>query len=69
MLACAVLDAVISIDWRQRWMSFVNTKGYLRHFVESLLLEDESLQTALLPTPEPLKSLYVYESKMVSKHC
>lgn len=66
MLSCAVVDSITSIDWRNRWLIFLNTKGYLRHLVESLLLEDENLQTALNPSPEPLKSLYVYESRMVS---
>ena len=68
MLACAVLDSIISIDWRHRWMRYLIKKGYLRHLVESVLLEDENLQNALRPSPEPLKSLYVYESKMVSRY-
>ena len=68
MLACAVLDSIVAIDWRNRWLQYLSTKGYLRHLVESLLLEDENLQNALRPSPEPLKSLYVYESKMVSRN-
>ncbi|CAB4015675.1 nuclear pore complex Nup205-like, partial [Paramuricea clavata] len=64
MLACAMIDSIVAIDWRHRWMQFLHTKGYLGHLVESLLQEDENLQDVLRPSPEPLRSLYVYESKM-----
>ena len=44
-------------------------KGYLRGLATSVHWEDEALQKALLRVPEPLKSLYVYESKMVRMVC
>lgn len=40
-------------------------KGYLRGLATSVHWDDEALQKTLLHIPEPLKSLYVYESKMV----
>lgn len=64
MLAFSLLDAIIDIDWQQRWLMFLNLKGYLRHMVESLVKDDESLQAMLDPSPEPLRALYIYESKM-----
>lgn len=42
-------------------------KGYLQKLCASVQWEDEALQRMLLPSPEPLKALYVYESKMVGE--
>ncbi|XP_002740701.1 nuclear pore complex protein Nup205 [Saccoglossus kowalevskii] len=64
MLAISVLDTIISFDKHQRWLSFLTSKGYLRHIMESILQDDETLQNTLKPLPEPLKALYIYESKM-----
>ena len=64
MLAFSLLDAIINIDWQQRWLLFLNLKGYLRHMIENLVKDDERLQMMLDPSPEPLKALYIYESKM-----
>ena len=38
--------------------------GYIEHFVASLQQDDASLQQMLNPRPDPLKALYIYESKM-----
>ena len=43
----------------------MSQKGYLRGLATSVHWDDEALQKTLLHVPEPLKSLYVYESKMV----
>ncbi|XP_064627986.1 nuclear pore complex protein Nup205-like [Lineus longissimus] len=64
MLALSALDAIISADKSLTWLSFMQSKGYLQHLIDSLLHEDEKLQTMLSPNPEPLKALYIYESKM-----
>ena len=64
MLAFSLLDAIVQIDWQKRWLNYLNLKGYLRHMIEGLTKEDHSLQTMLDPSPEPLKALYIYESKM-----
>ena len=67
MLALALLDAVISVDWHHHWLQFLVRHGYLRHLIDSLVQEDEMLQMALQPNPEPLRALYIYESKMVRR--
>ena len=69
MLSLALLGAVMSLDRQGRWLRFMIQKGYLRGLATSVHWEDEALQKALLRVPEPLKSLYVYESKMVRMVC
>ncbi|XP_070580305.1 nuclear pore complex protein Nup205-like [Ptychodera flava] len=64
MLAFSVIDCIVSFDKHQRWLSFLTSKGYLRHLIEGIVQDDQALQSMLKPTPEPLKALYVYESKM-----
>ncbi|XP_014664623.1 PREDICTED: LOW QUALITY PROTEIN: nuclear pore complex protein Nup205-like [Priapulus caudatus] len=64
MLAFATLDAVIATDKADHWMAFLGKKGYLRHYVDSLLQDNGKLQESLSPVPEPLRALYLYESKM-----
>lgn len=64
MLAFSLLDAIIAVDWQQRWLNYLSLKGYLRHMIEALPHEDHILQSMLDPSPEPLKALYNYESKM-----
>ena len=67
MLALSVVNAMVTIDKRGNWQTFLSSKGYLRHFATSIVQEDQSLQTSLQPTPEPLRALYIYESRMVSE--
>ena len=64
MLAFSLLDAVVQLDWQRRWLNFLSLRGFLRHMIEGLTKEDPNLQSALDPSPEPLKALYIYESKM-----
>lgn len=66
MLALACLDVILAEDRSGAWLSFITERGYLQHLVESLSTDDEQLQAMLLPQPEPLKSLYIFESKIVS---
>ncbi|KAJ8032392.1 hypothetical protein HOLleu_25907 [Holothuria leucospilota] len=63
-LALSVLTAILSIDKRGGWLSFFTSRGYLRHFVESVAQADTELQEALHPSPEPLRAVYIYESTM-----
>lgn len=44
----------------------MSQRGFLQTLCASIQWEDESLQKMLLPAPEALKALYIYESKMVS---
>ncbi|XP_022111764.1 nuclear pore complex protein Nup205-like [Acanthaster planci] len=64
MLALSVIDTIVGIDKRGDWLSFLSAKGYLRHLVENLAQEDQSLLESLQPTPEPLRALFIYESQM-----
>jgi nuclear pore complex protein Nup205 len=64
MLAFAVLDCIVAFDWQYKWLNYMAAKGYLRHCINSLVHEDASLQATLARNPEPLKALYIYESKM-----
>lgn len=64
MLSLALLDAIVTFDREGRWLKFMVAKGYLQKLCASVQWEDEALQRMLLPSPEPLKALYVYESKM-----
>ncbi|XP_013384593.1 nuclear pore complex protein Nup205 [Lingula anatina] len=64
MLSLACIDAVVAIDRQQAWLSYMSSKGYVLHIVESMVENDEVLQSMLSPNPEPLRALYIYESKM-----
>lgn len=64
MLALSVLDTILSMDKFQQWMTFMSSKGYLQHLVDSLLHDDQQLQTLLSATPQ-LRVLYIYLSKLV----
>ncbi|XP_062599346.1 nuclear pore complex protein Nup205-like [Saccostrea cucullata] len=63
MLALSVLDTILSMDKFQQWMTFLSSKGYLQHLVDSLLHDDQPLQTLVSPTPQ-LRVLYIYLSKL-----
>ncbi|XP_033102050.1 nuclear pore complex protein Nup205-like isoform X2 [Anneissia japonica] len=64
MLALSLIDSILATDKQHRWLHFLNSKGYLRHLIQGLVQEDQALQNMLKPTPEPLRALYIYESKM-----
>ena len=66
MLSLSLLDSIISLDWQGSWLRFMSQRGFLQTLCASIQWEDESLQKMLLPVPEALKALYIYESKMVS---
>ena len=59
MLAFSLLDAIIAVDWQQRWLNYLSIKGYLRHMTEALPHEDHILQSMLDPSPEPLKVMFI----------
>lgn len=59
-----MLDTILSMDKFQQWMTFMSSKGYLQHLVDSLLHDDQQLQTLLSATPQ-LRLLYIYLSKLV----
>ena len=64
MLALSLLHSIVSIDLSQSWLHYMHMNGYLQTICSSLQLDDANLQRALKPAPEPLRALYIYESKM-----
>lgn len=66
MLALACLDVILTDDYRQAWLNHLSSKGYLQHIIEMFLKDDAQLQALLLPQPEPLRALYIFQSKIVS---
>ena len=66
MLSMATVDTIVTMDKHGHWLNFMRSKGYLQHIIGSLLQDDESLQNMLNPIPEPLRALYIFESKSVS---
>nr|XP_045244264.1 nuclear pore complex protein Nup205 isoform X3 [Macaca fascicularis] len=64
MLALALLDRIVSVDKQQQWLLYLSNSGYLKVLVDSLVEDDRTLQSLLMPQPPLLKALYTYESKM-----
>jgi len=65
MLALASIDTILGVDYEQTWLNHMIHRGYLQHIVDSLLHDNEQLQPLLLPNPEPLRALYIFQSKIV----
>jgi len=42
-LSFTLLDAIIRRDGEKRWINFMKEKGYLKHILASIQLEDQSL--------------------------
>ena len=68
MLALSLLDALTALDWHSSWLHYTAAKGYLQSVCASLQWDDEALIKMLHPVPESLKTLYIYESKMVGRY-
>ena len=66
MLALSLLDGLITLDWHGTWLHYVAAKGYLQSVCASLQWDDEALIKMITSVPESLKTLYIYECKMVS---
>ncbi|XP_067131322.1 LOW QUALITY PROTEIN: nuclear pore complex protein Nup205 [Centruroides vittatus] len=64
MLALSLLDMAIFLDHQHRWLNFLISRGYLRHFIDSLLKDDKELQNILTKGSNSLRSVYVFESKL-----
>jgi len=65
MLAFAVLDTLLAVDTQKVWFGHLSSHGYLQHIVDSLLQDDDSLRGMLSQQPEPLRALYIFQSKIV----
>ena len=66
MLALSVLDSIMAEDQHQQWLTYLVTKGYLQHLVDSLPADNSGLHAALAPSPSQLRPLYIFQTKMVS---
>ncbi|KAG8189490.1 hypothetical protein JTE90_018142 [Oedothorax gibbosus] len=64
MLSLAVLDVAVSLDSQQQWLAFLDSKGYLRHILDSLSKDDEELQNLFNRNSNSFRIFYVFESKM-----
>lgn len=67
MLALSCLDKLIELDPHTSWASFLSSRGYLKHLIDSLLDSERKLLSVLETVPATLRPLYLYESKMVSR--
>jgi hypothetical protein len=67
MLALSCLDKLIELDPHTSWVSFLSSRGYLKHLIDSLLDSERKLLSVLEAVPATLRPLYLYESKMVSR--
>jgi len=67
MLALSCLDQLIELDPHTSWVSFLSSRGYLKHLIDSLLDSERKLLSVLETVPATLRPLYLYESKMVSR--
>ena len=63
-LAFALLDAVMRRDSDRKWLHFMRDKGYLKHIIASVGLEDGALIESLSGNSNRMASVYVHESRM-----
>ncbi|XP_046735126.1 nuclear pore complex protein Nup205 [Diprion similis] len=66
MLSLSCLDRILEFDCSNTWVTYLASRGYLKHMVDSLLDSDNLLRTMLQPDPLTLRPLYLYESKMAT---
>ncbi|XP_020811947.1 nuclear pore complex protein Nup205 [Drosophila serrata] len=64
MLALSCLDMISELHAVSTLSEFVTMRGYLKHMLDSLAKSDEALCGILLPVPDHMRPLYVYEAHM-----
>ena len=62
-LAFTLLDAIMRRDGDRKWLTFMKEKGYLKHILASIELEDASLIQSLTGS-SAYAFVYVHESRM-----
>ena len=62
-LAFTLLDAIMRRDGDRKWLNFMKEKGYLKHILASIELEDASLIQSLTGS-SAYAFVYVHESRM-----
>lgn len=64
MLVMSVLNKILSKDLQKSWISEMSSRGYIQHMINGLVDDDNQLRD-LNPRPEPLRALYIFQSKIV----
>ncbi|KAH8273367.1 hypothetical protein KR018_011887 [Drosophila ironensis] len=64
MLALACLDMISEMQAVASLSDFVAVRGYLKHLLDNLAKSGEALCFTLQPSPENLRPMYIYESRM-----
>jgi len=64
MLALAVLDELVCLDKQGAAVRFLSNQGFLKHLIESLIMDEPGLIDLLTRQTGNVRDLYVYESKM-----
>ena len=66
-LSLAAIDAMVSLDaanGNNRWLTFLQRRGFLNLFVNEILDRDRELIQQLAPSPSSLLPLYLHQAKM-----
>ena len=64
MLVMSVLNKILSKDLQKSWISEMSSRGYIQHMINGLIDDDNQLRD-LTPRPEPLRALFIFQSKIV----
>jgi len=64
MMSLSVSDTITCFDWKDRYLMYLTSHGYLRVLVDQLMDDDMELQNILSPQPTSMKPLYLFQSKM-----
>ncbi|ESO12327.1 hypothetical protein HELRODRAFT_187835, partial [Helobdella robusta] len=64
MLSMSVLDKVLLIDTQKMWLNDVSSCGCIQHVTNGISADDHHLKLMLNPDPVPLKTLFIFQSKM-----
>lgn len=64
MLAMSSFNLLIMLNLQANWVTFLSSKGYLKHLIDSVLNSDTDLKQILETVPDTLRPIYLYETKM-----
>ncbi|XP_058800977.1 nuclear pore complex protein Nup205 isoform X2 [Phymastichus coffea] len=64
MLGFSCLNKILELDCDNSWITYLSSRGYLKHMIDNLLESDNLLRCLFQPDPQTLRPLYLYEAKM-----
>ncbi len=64
ILALSALSAMIALDGENRWLGFLERRGYLLHFVDEIVRSDQDLLALLLPDIRTLVPSFVFAARV-----